>query len=60
LVPLFLDHAPGWREVGENDVLRMYEGARICGHGYVRWVEPATWHMPEQEQDRLAEWLASA
>lgn len=53
LVPLFLDHAPEWRDVEPNDVLRMYEGARICGQGHVRWVEPTTWHMPEDEQDRL-------
>jgi hypothetical protein len=57
LVPLFPEHAPGWLDVEPNDVLRMYEGPRICGQGVVRWVEPATWPMPDGEQDRLIRWL---
>jgi len=58
LVPLFLDHAPGWLDVEPGDMLRMYEGARVCGHGPVRWVEITTWRMPEEEQDRLVGWLS--
>jgi hypothetical protein len=57
LVALFLDHTPGWRDVGPSDVLRMYEGSRICGHGRVGWAESATWPMPEDEQERLVAWL---
>jgi hypothetical protein len=58
LVPLFLDHAPDWRDVGQGDDLRMYEGPRLCGQGRVRWIEPATWEMPDDEQQRLVQWLA--
>jgi hypothetical protein len=58
LVPLFIDHAPQWLDVRPDDVLRMYEGARVCGYGHVRWAKPATWHMPEDEQERLVDWLA--
>ncbi|MEU8820884.1 hypothetical protein [Actinoplanes sp. NPDC048796] len=57
VVALFLEHTPDWQDVGPDDVLRMYEGSRICGHGRVAWVKPAIWPMPEDEQDRLAAWL---
>ena len=59
VVALFLEHTPDWRGVGPGDVLRMYEGSRICGHRCVAWVKPATWPMPEDEQDRLVAWLIS-
>jgi len=58
LVPLFPEHAPGWLDVRANDELRMYEGSRICGRGIVRWIEPATWPMPDCERDRLIGWLS--
>lgn len=58
LVPLFIDHAPEWLDVRPGAVLRMYEGASVCGFGHVRWIKPATWHMPEDEQESLAGWLS--
>jgi hypothetical protein len=58
LVPLFPEHVPGWLDVQANDVLRMYEGSRICGRGVVRWIEPANWPMPDGERDRLVRWLS--
>ena len=60
LATLFLDHVPAWWDVSAGDELRLYEGSRVCGLGRVRWVEPATWPMPEAEQSRLAEWLLDA
>jgi hypothetical protein len=59
VVALFLQHTAQWRDVGPDDVLRMYEGSRLCGHGRVAWVEPATWPLPDDEQDRLAAWLTA-
>lgn len=60
LVAVFVERVPAWHEVTPDDVLRMYEGPRVCGLGRVRWVEPATWQMPEEEQARLIEWLVEA
>jgi hypothetical protein len=57
VVPLFVEHYPEWRDVAPGDVLRMYEGSRVCGLGHVRWVEAATWYMPDDEQERLVAWL---
>jgi hypothetical protein len=58
LVPLFPEHVPRWREVQPGDALRMYEGSRICGRAVVRWIEPATWHMPDDQQEHFAQWLS--
>lgn len=58
LVPLFVGQVPGWLDVEPGDVLRMYEGARVCGHGHVRWIKAATWHMPEDQQEHLVGWLS--
>ena len=60
LVALFVDRIPAWHEVTPDDVLRMYEGPRVCGVGRVRWVKPATWQTPALEQARLVEWLMVA
>ena len=58
IVPLFPVEVPAWQDVAVDHVLRMYEGSRICGRGVVVWVEPATWHMPKDEEEQLARWLA--
>lgn len=50
---MFVEQYPAWRDVQPGDVLRMYEGSRICGRGTVRWVE----HLPDAEQERFARWL---
>ncbi|ONI68027.1 hypothetical protein BWI15_33780 [Kribbella sp. ALI-6-A] len=57
LVPTIPDHLAGWRAVRPGDVLRMYEGPRICGFGTVAWVEPATWPMPADEREHFTGWL---
>lgn len=58
VVPLFAEQVPKWREISAGDTLRMYEGSRVCGHGSVVWVTPATWRMPEDEEDRFVRWLS--
>ncbi|WP_157537087.1 hypothetical protein [Nocardioides sp. Root190] len=57
IVPMFFEQVPAWLDVQPGDVLRMYEGSRICGRATVRWIEQATWRMPEAEQERFARWL---
>lgn len=59
LVPLFVAEYPEWLGVKEADVLRLYEGPRICAHGVVARVVPATWPMPESEQAELLRWFES-
>ncbi|MEV6284298.1 hypothetical protein [Kribbella sp. NPDC051770] len=60
LVPTIPDHFPTWRMVQRGDVLRMYEGPRVCGLGTVVWVETASWPMPAYEQEKLTRWLSEA
>lgn len=60
LVALFPEQVPAWRDVQPGDQLRMYEGSRTCGRGVVCWVEPATWAMPDEEQQHFARWLSNA
>ncbi|MEV7962517.1 hypothetical protein [Oerskovia paurometabola] len=60
IVPLFPVEVPTWRGVVAGDELKMYEGSRICGRGYVVWVEEATWPMPEDEAERFVRWLADS
>lgn len=55
-VALFVEHAP-WSTVGVGDVLRMYEGARVCGVAKVRWVERCTWSPAEEQMSKWDEWL---
>lgn len=57
IVPLFPQHVPAWHDIRAEDSLRMYDGTRIHGLGLVRWVERCTWPMPENEQERFADWL---
>ncbi len=59
IVPMFPEDVPAWHDVAAGDVLRMYEGSRICGLGVVVWVEEVTWRMPKDEEDRLGQWLAT-
>ncbi|GAA2080811.1 hypothetical protein GCM10009725_13270 [Aeromicrobium tamlense] len=56
-VPLFVAEYPEWRGIKEADVLRLYEGSRVCAHGRVAWVVPATWPTPETEQAELLRWF---
>lgn len=58
LVPRFPEKVLAWHDVSPGDTLRMYEGSRVRGRADVLWIEPTTWHMPEEEQERFARWLA--
>ncbi|MEW1823813.1 hypothetical protein AB0323_23915 [Arthrobacter sp. NPDC080031] len=57
LVPVFIENTSEWRDVRVGDKLRMYEGARICGRAIIRWIEPTTWPMGNEDQGRFTEWL---
>lgn len=57
IVAVFLENVLAWTSVRPGDELRMYEGSRICGRAVVRWIRPATWFMPVDEQEELVTWL---
>jgi hypothetical protein len=57
IVPLAADKVPDWFKLAPGDLLRLYEGPRICGHATVTWVEASTWPMPSEAQDRFVQRL---
>ena len=57
LVGLFIDQAP-WASVRVGDVLRMYEGLKVCGLATVRWTEPCKWHPASDQAAKWSAWLA--
>lgn len=59
LVALFPDHVAGWAQVVEGDVLRMYEGSKVCGFASVRWAKQATWPATDVEVAAYRSWLAA-
>lgn len=56
-VAVFRDNVPEWELVEVGDVLRMYEGSRICGVATVRWIELTTWPATEADESRFTSWL---
>jgi len=57
IVPLFIANVPEWRDVQLGQVLRMYEGSRICGLGTMMSIQSVIWPMPLGDQERIAGWL---
>lgn len=53
IIPLFADHVPQWWDVAPGDVLRMYEGSRICGIATVLWADRTTLALSDAEAERL-------
>jgi hypothetical protein len=59
IIPLS-DHAlPRWRQVRDGDELRMFEGARICGHATVLWAAPTRRPLPAGDRKRFRDWVSS-
>lgn len=56
IVPL----APGslhlWERVHPGDVLRMFEGPRVCGQAVVEWVRRTVRPVPDADTDRFIVW----
>lgn len=47
VIPLTDAHMAEWRLLDQGDTLRMFEGARVCGHATVRWTRtPAARYPP--------------
>lgn len=47
-----------WSRVRPGDVLPMYEGSRVCGHGRVVWSIESTWPLEDDDERRFLTWLA--
>ncbi len=56
IIPMFPDRVPTWAAVAVGDVLPMYEGARVCGRGTVRWISQAQLPVSEHDHARFCEW----
>ncbi|TYL51046.1 hypothetical protein [Agromyces mariniharenae] len=59
IIPLFADNVPQWWDVAPDDVLRMYEGSRVCGVATVLWVDRTTLKLSEAEAERLLKRLSA-
>jgi hypothetical protein len=59
IIPLTGAHLAQWRLLGQGDMLRMFEGPRVCGHGIVRWTENTRRPVPPADQARFCGWTNS-
>ena len=57
IIPMFADHVPQWWDVGPGDVLRMYEGSRICGIATILWADRTALRLTDLEAERLLQRL---
>ena len=60
VIPLTDAHMTEWRLLSRGDQLRMFEGARICGHATVQWTENTTLPVPAADQARFLAWANSS
>lgn len=51
---------PDWAAVEVGDVLPMYEGSRVCGHGRIAWRRQTLLPLPAEVQDAFMAWIVSA
>ena len=58
IVPLFPQMLGEWRKVRVGDVLPMYEGHRVCGHGRVMWVRALPEGIREQDETTFRHWVS--
>lgn len=60
IVPPFPQMMAEWSRVRVGDVLPMYEGARVCGHGQVLWRRDTHLPMSDQDAERFRAWVVDA
>ncbi len=60
IIPLSDAHLVNWRLLDPGDTLRMFEGARICGHATVRWTENTSRPVPVSDEARFRAWANSS
>lgn len=59
IIAPFVDATPEWRSIVPGDVLRMYEGSRVCGTATVLWTDQTDSMGDATEQERLLGLLTS-
>jgi hypothetical protein len=59
IIPLTDALMAEWRLLGDGDTLRMFEGARVCGHAVIRWIENTSLPIPGTDEDRFRAWANS-
>jgi hypothetical protein len=57
IVPPYPQMVPEWTHVAIGDVLPMYEGPRVCGHGRVLWRRDTHLPVPEPDEQRFRAWV---
>ncbi|NTW38509.1 MAG: hypothetical protein HGA44_01265 [Cellulomonadaceae bacterium] len=57
IVPPYPQMLPEWSRVVIGDVLPMYEGSRVCGHGRVLWRRDTYLPVPEPDERRFRAWV---
>jgi hypothetical protein len=60
IIPLTDAHMTEWCLLNEGDMLRMFEGPRVCGHAVVRWTENTSCPVPGIDKDRFSAWATPA
>ena len=57
IVPPYPQMVSEWSRVAIGDVLPMYEGPRVCGHGRVLWRRDTHLPMPDEDEERFRAWV---
>lgn len=57
IAPPFPQMVAEWSRVNVGDVLPMYEGSHVCGHGRVLWRRKTGLPMPDEDADRFSAWV---
>jgi hypothetical protein len=60
IIPLTDASLVEWQLLGQGDELRMFEGARVCGHATVRWAENTRRPVSPSDQARFCTWTRSS
>ena len=57
IVPPYPPMVPEWARVQVGDVLPMYEGARVCGHGRIVWRRDTILPLPAADEEAFRAWV---
>lgn len=57
VVPPFPGMIPEWERVQVGDVLPMYEGPHVCGHGRIIWRRATVLPLPPGDENSFRNWV---
>ncbi len=57
IVPVYAEVLAAWEVVAVDDLLPMYEGSRVCGHGRVLWRRATRLPVPADDVEVFREWV---